>query len=125
MAMSTECTNAPGIRRKAASTPEASVTATLMRMPSSPALATAATTAALAASAVMARCSTLCCAIAVRSLGHYAQEGVVELAVVVENATAHVLPAPGDGVHVGVVVVAASKGFQAVAAGVEEVNRRA
>src|SRR5690606_33915935 len=28
--------------------------------------------------------------------GHHAQEGVVELAVMVENAASHFLPAPGD-----------------------------
>ena len=36
MAISTECSGAPGMRRKAASTPPASTTATLTRRPSAP-----------------------------------------------------------------------------------------
>ena len=43
----------------------------------------------------------------------------------IEDAAAHVVPAPADRVHVGIVVVAAAEGLEPVAAGVEEVDRHA
>src|SRR5574337_932538 len=116
MAMSTECRNAPGMRRNAASTPEASVTAALMRRPSVSACATAARTAVDAASALIARLATLWVMAVLpgrvgAASGHHAEEGRVQLAVVIEDARADLVPGPGDGLHVGVVVVAAGKGL--------------
>jgi hypothetical protein len=57
--------------------------------------------------------------------GHDGQEALVELAVVVENARANLVPGPLDGLVVGVGVVAAAEGLEAVARGIEGVDRGA
>src|SRR5574337_113429 len=54
--------------------------------------------------------------------GHHGEEALVQLAVVVEDAGAHLFPGPGADRGVGVGVVALGEGLEAVPGGVEGVD---